>query len=295
MSKATASPKVDRAMRLQDGRVMGYCEWGDLEGRPVVLLHGLLGSRLFCPNEEATEAAGVRLLTIDRPGYGRSDPRPDRTLLDWADDYLELAGQLDLPPCPVVGWSAGGSYALALGFRAPDLVLTIGLAASRGPIDQVPGFLDELSTNGRAAAQLLARDRAAGVAAIEQECAWFAGDGWQTMFTESWGEADDRVLAEPETLEAMKQSFREGARQGSGGYAADAIAESTPWDFSVADIRQPAYIWSGESDLVVGRANADYLAGSIPRATLVTWAGAGHMFPISHWGKMLAQLDGPSE
>ena len=63
----------------------------------------------------------------------------------------------------------------------------------------------------------------------------------------------------------------------------------------MADIRQPAYIWSGESDLVVGRANADYLAGSIPRAMLVTWAGAGHLFPISHWGKMLAQLDGPSE
>ena len=101
MKKASASPKIDRTIRLRDGRQMAYCEWGDLQGRPVVLLHGMPGSRLFCPDEEATAAAGVRLLTIDRPGYGRSDPRPARTLLDWADDYIELADQLDLSPGPV--------------------------------------------------------------------------------------------------------------------------------------------------------------------------------------------------
>jgi pimeloyl-ACP methyl ester carboxylesterase len=290
MTKATASPKVDRTIQLRDGRQMAFCEWGDLRGRPVVLLHGMPGSRLFCPDEEATEAAGVRLLTMDRPGYGRSDPRPDRTLLDWADDYIELASQLDLPPCPVLGWSSGGPYALALGFRAPARVPTIGLAASDGPTDQVPGALDAYSPNGRAAAELVARDRAAGVVAFNKHCAWYAGDGWQTMFAASWGEADDRVLAGLGTLEAMKQWIREGARQGSAGYAADAIAQSLPWGFSVAEIRQPAYVWWGESDPNVGRAHTDYLAESIPRAILVTYPSEGHLFPISHWGEMLAAL-----
>ena len=35
----------------------------------------------------ATERAGVRLITVDRPGYGMASPRPGRTLLDWASDY----------------------------------------------------------------------------------------------------------------------------------------------------------------------------------------------------------------
>lgn len=291
MTKASASPKVDRTIRLRDGRHMAYCEWGDLQGRPLVLLHGMPGSRLFCPDEEATEAAGVRLLTIDRPGYGRSDPRPARTLLDWTDDYIELADQLDLSPGPVVGWSSGGPYALACGFRAPDRVTTIGLAASNGPIDHVPGALDEFSPNGRAAAELLARDRAAGIATFSKHLAWYAGDGWETMFAESWGDADDRVLAEPATLEATKAWMREAARQGSAGYASDAVAEnSVPWGFSMADIGQPVHVWWGESDPLVRRAHTDFLAASIPRATLVTYPGEGHLFPISHWHELLTAL-----
>jgi pimeloyl-ACP methyl ester carboxylesterase len=132
MANATASPKVDRTIRLQDGRQLAYCEWGALDGTPVVLLHGAPGSRLICPDEAATEAAGVRLLTVDRPGYGQSDPRPGRALLDWPADHIELADQLDLPPCPVVGWSAGGKFALAMGFGAPDRVTAIGLAGALG-------------------------------------------------------------------------------------------------------------------------------------------------------------------
>lgn len=290
MTKATAVPKVDRTIRLKDGRQLAYCEWGDLDGKLVVFLHGSPASRLFCPDEEATEAAGVRLLTIDRPGYGRSDPRPGRTLLDWPDDYVELADQLHLPAGPVIGWSAGGRCALALGFRAPDRVPTIGLAAAVGPMEHVPGGVDELSPEERAIVELLAHDRAAGLVAIGEASAWVAGDGWETMFAESWGEADDRVLADPATLEAMKALTREAARQGSVGLAADDTEAFTSWGFSVADIRQPVYIWSGGSDTIVGTNHGAYFAATIPRATLVTFAGDGHLLPISHWGEMLAAL-----
>jgi pimeloyl-ACP methyl ester carboxylesterase len=287
MTKATASPKVDRAIRLQDGRRMAFCEWGDLQGRPVVFLHGMPSSRLLCPDEEATEAAGVRLITIDRPGYGRSDPLPGRTLLGWPDDYIELADELDLPPCPVVGWSSGGPYALALGFRAPALVPTIGLAASNGPIEHVPAGY---SPEERAIADLLANDRAAGLAAIGERCAWFAGDGWEAIFAETWGAADDQVLAEPATLDAMKALTHEAARQGSTGFSADMAEELMPWGFAMADIRQPVHVWCGGSDQMVDRAQTDYLAESIPGANHVTYVGGGHLIPITHWAEMLAAL-----
>ena len=292
MTHATASPKVDREIRLRDGRQLAYCEWGDLEGEPVVLLHGQPGSRLFCPDEEATESAQTRLLTIDRPGYGRSDPRPGGALLDWPSDFAELADQLDLPPCPVVGWSAGGKYALAIGFAAPDRVTAIGLAASPGPRDLVPGARDELDAEDRAVVALLAADRPAALAEISKNCAWYAGDGWATMFAESWGDADDRLLARPENLEPIKAWLREGARQGSAGFEADLLDALTPWGFSVADVGQRAHVWCAQSDIQVGQAHARYLAESIPRATLVTFPDEGHLFPIRHWGEMLAALAG---
>jgi pimeloyl-ACP methyl ester carboxylesterase len=269
---------------------MAYAEWGDLDGRPVILLHGNPGSRLFCPDEEATRAAGVRLITMDRPGFGRSDPRPGAALLDWPDDYLELAGQLDLPPSPVIGWSSGGRFALALGFRAPDLVSVVGVAAGRGPIDEVPGALDALSLGDQAIVALLADDRAAGMEAIAKDGAWLEGDVWETMFDESFGEADDRVLADPTTLTALKAMVREGVRQGSAGDQTDSLAAWTPWGFSANDIRQPVHLWWGEADLDTPRTGLDYLAATIPHASLVTYPGEGHFLPISRWGELLAAV-----
>jgi pimeloyl-ACP methyl ester carboxylesterase len=290
MSRATASPKVDRLIQLRDGRAMAYSEWGLLDGRPIVLIHGTPGSRLFCPDEEATARAGVRLITIDRPGYGRSDPGPKRPLVEWADDFVELIDVLDLQASPVIGWSGGGPYAMAAGLRAPDRVPTVGLAASPGPTALVPGGTDAYTRDDLAAFELLVRDPVAGTQAIRDLCAWYTVDGSGVMFEESFGAADDRVLAEPGVLEAVKRWMAEGARQGSWGFADDWTAIELPWGFSVEDIKQPVHVWWGESDPEVSRAHTDYLATSIPRASLVTFEGEGHLFPITHWPEMLNVL-----
>src|SRR4029453_1562910 len=279
MDRATATPRVDRTIRLRDGRGLAYSEWGDLAGRPVVLLHGTPGSRLICLDEDATEAAGVPPPPVDRPGYGLSDPRAGRTVLGWVDDFIEFAEQLELPPCPVIGWSGGGPYALALGFRLPDRITGIGLAAAQGPFDPVPGRLEATLPEGAPAAfRRLRQDYAAGVAAIEERDAWFSGEGWERLFAESWGDADDRVLADPATLEAMKTLIREAARQGPAGYVADHIAETLPWSLSVSEITQPVHIWYGESDEPWVPMSADYLVANIPDVMLVTYPGEAHPF-----------------
>jgi pimeloyl-ACP methyl ester carboxylesterase len=290
MTRATASPKVDRTIKLRDGRAMAYSEWGKLDGRPIVLTHGTPGSRLFCPDEDATASAGVRLITIDRPGYGRSDLGPSRALVEWADDFVELTDILDLQPCPVIGWSGGGPYAMAVALRVPDRVPTIGLAASPGPTALVPGGTDAYTPDDRAAFELLARDPVAGTAAIRDLCAWYTADGSGVMFEESLGAADDRVLAEPGVLEAVREWMAEGARQGSFGFADDWVAIELPWGFPVQDITQQVHLWWGESDLQVSRAHTDYLAASIPGASLVTFESEGHLFPITHWSEMLDVL-----
>jgi len=291
MARATATPRADRTIRLRDGRGLAYSEWGDLAGRPVVLLHGSPGSRLICLDEDVTVAEGVRLLTVDRPGYGLSDPDAGRTVLGWVDDFTEFAERLALPPCPVIGWSGGGPYALALGFRLPDRITGIGLAAAEGPIDPVPGMLEARVPEGaRAAFRLLRQDYAAGVAAIEEHDAWFSGDGWERLFAESWGDADDRVLADPATLEAMKTLIREAARQGPAGYVADHIAETLPWSFSVSEITQPVHIWYGEADDPWVPMSADYLVANLPDVTLVTFPDEAHLFPFDHWAEMLAAM-----
>ena len=292
MPAVTATPKTDRTVTLADGRSVAYSEWGDLDGRPVVLVHGAPGSRLFCPDESATDAAHVRLITIDRPGYGRSDPQPDRSLLDWVDDYAELARRLELPPSPMVGWSSGGPYALACAAVIPDRVPKVGVAASVGPWDEVPGAWRELPPAVRELVELLPRDPAAAHEGFRKRCQWYADDQ-EGMFADVGPHPEDpdgQLLVRPETLEAMKALMREGARQGSSGYVADVIAEFRPWGFSLSDIGTEVLVWWGESDRLVTRAHAEYLSKAIPRAKLLTYPGEGHLFLVNHWAEMLAAL-----
>lgn len=287
--RASATPKRDSAMELSDGRTLAWSEWGDVGGRPVILLHGTPGSRLQCPDTDATDAAGVRLIVLDRPGYGRSDPRPGLTWLNWVDDYVELADHLGLPPCPVIGWSGGGVYALACAYRLPERVSSAGLAASPGPVTEVPDALDESSPAWRAAYELFQRDRAAGIEAITRRHESFHGDVWPS-FAGEFPEADAPLLARPDVEETMRSLVNESARQGPVGLAEDDIAEASPDGFSVADIRQEVHIWIGGADDWVSRNHADYFVATIPRTTLVAFAGGGHLFPFDHWGEMLAAL-----
>ena len=97
-------------------------------------------------------------------------------------------------------------------------------------------------------------------------------------------------MSRPEILEPLKVWMREGARQGAAGYTADWIAECGPWDFSLNDVRRPVYVWWGDADRLVSRAHAEYLAAAVPEATLRTYPGEGHLFPLNHWREIITAL-----
>jgi pimeloyl-ACP methyl ester carboxylesterase len=247
------------------------------------------GSRLLCPDEEATERAGVRLITIDRPGYGMSSPHPGRTLLDWVSDYVEWTTAIGLPPCPIVGWSGGGPYALACAARSPDRVTSIGLAASSASPDEVPSEWDGLPDEVRDLMSLLRSGAPEAVDGVKARCEWFATD-WATIFDPGMGTSDDALLAEPGVREPSLAEMREAARQGAAGYIEDWIADARPWGFSPAEVSHDVQVWWGDDDQLVARDCAEYLARAIKRSTLTILPDEGHMFPIRHWGEMLAAL-----
>src|SRR5450830_1310595 len=63
-------------MKLRDGRRLAYSELGDPGGMPIFHQHGMPGSRVeHVAEPELYRSLGVRVITPDRPGYGRSPPR----------------------------------------------------------------------------------------------------------------------------------------------------------------------------------------------------------------------------
>src|SRR6185295_2497152 len=93
-------PKTNRSaqlLKLSDGRMLCYAEYGDPQGKPLLYFHGGPGSRLDMAPAEATFLEhGIRMIAPDRPGMGQSDRKGNRTLLDWADDIAELIDHLNL-------------------------------------------------------------------------------------------------------------------------------------------------------------------------------------------------------
>ncbi len=122
-----SNERVDsQRIRLADGRTVGFADYGTPAAAAVLWCHGGPGSRVE-PAYLAAQAtqAGLRIIGIDRPGYGLSTPRPGRTIAGCVSEALAVADYLGIGQFAAVGTSTGGAYALALAALAPGRVLGV--------------------------------------------------------------------------------------------------------------------------------------------------------------------------
>ena len=73
--------KTSQTIKLKDGRLLGYAEYGAPQGKPLIFFHGHIGSRLdFRPNDAIAHSLGARVIAIDRPVWTfRLQTRPNDT------------------------------------------------------------------------------------------------------------------------------------------------------------------------------------------------------------------------
>ncbi len=111
----------------------------------MLFFHGMPGSRVWI-DDPAGASRRVRLITVDRPGYGRSGTKPLASLQSWTQDAAELADALSLDTFGVTSWSMRGPFALACTAAFPERVPRVVLISiSHLPPDQVPDAYDALS------------------------------------------------------------------------------------------------------------------------------------------------------
>jgi len=121
---------IDTAITLPDGRSLAYTDCGAPAGPLVVYFHGAPTSRLDLAGlEESFSALGVRAVSPDRPGYGRSSPQAGRGFSDWAHDVAALADYLGVERFAVMGLSSGGPYAVACAALVPERIISAGVIA----------------------------------------------------------------------------------------------------------------------------------------------------------------------
>ena len=262
----------DQTAKVRDGRTVGYGEWGSPDGVPVFFFHGTPGSRILARVfQEPAQEKGIRLIGTDRPGYGLSDLKEDRTVSDFVSDIEDLAEFLDIDRFGVMGASGGSPYTLACAHRFPDRVLGAVVLCGVGPPESwdepTRTMLEQATANPEMSETNL------------QQALVSVRDSRQTVIDSIIQNVPEsmRSVAEskPELINAYVDHTIEALRQGTRGTMVEQQLVLKPWGFDVADIRVPVRIWCGGKDVLLPQAH--WMADRIPRAHLRVDEEAGHI------------------
>jgi pimeloyl-ACP methyl ester carboxylesterase len=278
----------DRTLLLPDGRLLGYAEWGDPGGPPVLYFHGTPASRLdpVCFAEAPTEA-GVRLISVDRPGMGLSSFQRHRKISQWPVDVAALAEALKLERFGVVGWSGGGPYVLACAAQLPDrltgAISVAGVGRLDGP-DAMAGMNGQEAKLTRLClkAPPVARIVLGIVLKLSRAKPEQAFNSFRSEVSESDQQAIDALPAEAKRMGWFIESGRQGAKGPVHDYRA-----LGDWGFRVEDVRAPVSVWQGDADQLVPMRQAEALVAAAPGARLRACPGEGHLIMVSHAGEIL--------
>jgi pimeloyl-ACP methyl ester carboxylesterase len=277
-------------VRLADGRALAYAEWGPVDGRALLHFHGVPDGRFGWGAGPACEERGVRLIAVDRPGVGGSDPKPGRTVLDWTSDVEELVERLGIGRFGVGGHSAGGPYALACGRQLGDRVDSVALIGGAGRLDR-PGVASQTHT---ARAWWLAA-RLPGVMAVA-----YTGSGRLTrrspalalkLLAANFPPVDREVINRPEVAARLRLAYVEATRGGGGrGLAEDMRVLLAPWGFEPAEIGVPVLVFHGRRDAIAPLAHAEHWTETLADARPVWFEDAGHLLIEDHGEEILDRL-----
>jgi pimeloyl-ACP methyl ester carboxylesterase len=281
---------IDHTFELPDGRRLGFAEFGDPSGRPVLSCHGGLVCRLDVAGaDDVARRLGVRLVSPDRPGVGRSTRSADRTIAGWVADAVALLEHLGLERVGVLGWSMGGPYALALGARCPERVTRVCIVAGAVPAGWASASTFENPTD--VALGALSRHApwlGATAVKVSGEAAARLPRQWWRVARRSFAPRDVEVV-ERDGLDTFVRAAAEGMRR-PYGVVDDYVAYARPWGFRPEDVEVPVRLWQGGADTFIPPACSREAAQRVPHASLTEVEGAGHLVAWDHWEAILSEL-----
>ncbi|AYG04668.1 alpha/beta fold hydrolase [Gryllotalpicola protaetiae] len=210
---------------------------------------------------------GIRVVSHDRPGYGRSAPQSGRSVADGARDATSVLDALEIESAATLGLSAGAMHALAAVAVNPLRFTAAAVLGGPAPYGAVglDWFAGMSAANraefeaGLAGAEPL---RSHLSATTEVDLGMFAAADLEAMHGPYW----------QWQLDAAAATSTEGTID-------DELACLADWRFRLDQITAPVLIMHGADDTFVPATHARWVAGAIPTSTLRIEPG-GHISTI---------------
>jgi pimeloyl-ACP methyl ester carboxylesterase len=249
---------------------LAYERQGVVGTPPVLLIHGMAGSRETWHEAQALLAESCDVIAVDLPGHGQSSlPNGDYSLGSLAAALRDLLDRLDIERATIVGHSLGGGVALQFIYQFPERCERLVLVSSGGLGREVTPFLRALSLPGASTALkgLLALRRS--------EKAQGVGRFFQPVARRVWSDlplmlSNFAALQEP----ALRRSFIATIRA-----VIDPHGQSvTATDRLPLARHLPVMVVWGRRDQMIPAAHALSVAQALPHARIEVFDQAGH-FP----------------
>ena len=245
----------------------------------MLFFHGCPDTRrIAMTGEQAAHGTGVRLLCVNRPGYGSSTPTAS-THTSVARDAAELLDLWGIERVAALGMSVGGTYAAAFAATYPDRTTALGLVASPAMGTESDGTVEDAVERMRPE---FMRWRA-GIDPDDEDDEALAG-----RFLEALPPADAALLR-PLGTETVAAMIWEAVTKPQG-YLRDAALLFRPWDFEVSDVRCPVSVWVGDAD-DKARAALPWWVERLPGAEVDVRPDTSHLAALmTQWPVILRRL-----
>jgi pimeloyl-ACP methyl ester carboxylesterase len=275
---------IQHPIQLPDGRMLYYNLFGPADGRPVLYFHGTPSSRLepLLPSIYGVDINALlhkhqlQLIAIDRPGIGFSTLNPEGSFLSFADDAAELLRQKNIGQCPVLCWSGGGPYALAITHQYPEVIQSAFIIAGFTISLSTHGLFEEMKRNKYYFAS--ARNTPVVVEGILN---YLAKKEIRTSFPQfiaGMPDVDYKYLEDPKYLKQVASiTLQEACRYGSTGAVKEAADYFNDFGYSLASISQPVHYWWGSKDVEVINRHPQAIEQQISNHKLYHKEGEGHV------------------
>lgn len=289
-AEAGAGAPAVQIIRLSDGRRLAFREYGVADGRPVLVFHAGVGASLLPPETDARcRELGLRLVAPDRPGIGRSDPRPDYSIEGVADDLAQLAIELNLGPVQLCSYTSGSRFALAAAERLGDAVSRILMLSPRPPqtAQAAASPSPMVAFQGRMMSHPWLAEQVFAVMRLRLSRRIIS----QMMRASALGAGDIAYLsAHPDATDQMTEALREALAVTARG-TADELRHAGAAIRPGRHLRAPITVWQGAEDTYASPAEVEAWLGD-HLETLRGVPGIGNYLIQKHWPEALAWLAG---
>ena len=285
--------KQNQTIQLNDGRQLGFAEYGHIEGRPVLYFTGGNSSRL--EGRWFTKAAqrnGVRLIVPDRPGFGLSTYLAQRQLLDWPGDVLELIKALSIEEFSVFGLSGGGPHVLAVAHEIPEIVNRVAIVSGTAP-PEMPGPYRGMWPPVRLIFMTAKKLPRINRFILKQMAGFYSNEEQMLKRMKQALPKPDAELIDrnPDIIRVFAAATKEAHRNGLDGDAREWQIYINDWGFQLKEISKEIKLWYGRYDQQVPIYMGRYLSQELGNSQLVEVEDGGHFSTINnHIDDILAYL-----